>query len=47
MLIAHDLRKTMEDIVTKIEHIELESEPDFFDIYVEGCMLEPMQLQVT
>ena len=47
MLIAHDLRETMEKVVTRIEHVELESERDFFDIYVEGCMLEPMQLQMT
>ena len=23
-------------------HIELETTPDFFDIFVEGCQLKPM-----
>jgi uncharacterized 2Fe-2S/4Fe-4S cluster protein (DUF4445 family) len=47
MLIDHELRKTMEGIVSEVEHVELERESDFFNIYVEGCMLEPMPLQMT
>jgi hypothetical protein len=26
----------------RIEHVELETIPDFFDIFVEGCMFKPM-----
>ncbi len=43
MLLNCDLRHRLEDVVKSIEHVELEQESDFFDIYVEGCMLEPMQ----
>ncbi len=43
MLVNYPLRKRIEEVVKTIEHVELEREPDFFDIYVEGCMLEPMR----
>lgn len=46
MLVNYRLRKTLEEVVKTIEHVELESEPDFFDIYVSGCMLEPMQREI-
>jgi len=42
VLVNEDLREKIEEVVKTVEHIELESEPDFFDIYVEGCLLEPM-----
>ncbi|HPC44076.1 MAG TPA: ASKHA domain-containing protein [Candidatus Latescibacteria bacterium] len=42
MLINKGLRERIEQVVLTIEHIELEREPDFFDMYVEGCLLEPM-----
>lgn len=42
VLVNRNLRETIEHVVTGIEHIELEQETDFFDIYVEGCLLEPM-----
>jgi hypothetical protein len=32
----------MENIALRIEHVELETTPDFFDIFVEGCMFNPM-----
>ena len=42
MLINSDLRQRMEALAPRIEHIELETTPDFFDIFVEGCMFNPM-----
>ncbi len=35
------------EMVRRIEHVELETTPDFFDIFVEGCMFKPMQLPVA
>ena len=42
MLMSGPMRKVAEELVRKIEHIELETTPDFFDIFVEGCMFKPM-----
>lgn len=42
MLNSIGMRSTIEDLVKNIEHIELETTPDFFDIFVEGCMFKPM-----
>ena len=41
MLLSRDLRQWMEKAVTQIEHVELETTPNFFDIFVEGCMFQP------
>ena len=43
MLTSRDMRDTAEAMVRNIEHVELETTPDFFDIFVEGCMFKPMQ----
>jgi len=42
MLISGKIRQTAEELVRRVEHVELESTPDFFDIFVEGCMFKPM-----
>ena len=42
MLLSEELRKRMESMVRQIEHVELETTPDFFDIFVDGCMFNPM-----
>ena len=42
MLLSGKLRRRMERIARGVEHIELETTPDFFDIFVEGCMFNPM-----
>jgi uncharacterized 2Fe-2S/4Fe-4S cluster protein (DUF4445 family) len=42
MLLSQKMRRTVEEMVGTIEHIELETTPDFFDIFVEGCMFNPM-----
>jgi uncharacterized 2Fe-2S/4Fe-4S cluster protein (DUF4445 family) len=42
VLVNQSTRANLEAVVETIEHIELEREPDFFDAYVDGCMLEPM-----
>lgn len=42
MLLSGELRRRMERMARSVEHIELETTPDFFDIFVEGCMFNPM-----
>ena len=42
MLLNGGLRQRMEALAPQIEHVELETTPDFFDIFVEGCMFNPM-----
>ena len=42
MLINSEMRSVIEDMTKRIEHVELETIPDFFDIFVEGCMFNPM-----
>lgn len=42
MLVSIKMRDVIEKLVTRIEHVELETTPDFFEIFVEGCMFKPM-----
>ena len=42
MLLSRQMRHTAEEMVATIEHIELETTSDFFEIFVEGCMFQPM-----
>ena len=43
MLLSQELRGRGENPWSQnIEHIELETTPDFFEIFVEGCMFKPM-----
>ena len=47
MLLSYEQRRRVESLVERIEHIELETTPDFFDIFVEGCMFKPMPANVV
>ena len=42
MLLSQEQRRRAEGLARRVEHIELETSPDFFDIFVEGCMFKPM-----
>ena len=42
LLLSTKKRQSLKALIKKIRHIELETEPDFFDIFVEGCMFQPM-----
>ena len=43
MLVSRTMRRTAEEMAKLVEHVELETTPDFFDIFVEGCMFNPMK----
>ena len=47
MLVSGAMRRTAEQMVRQIEHVELEMTPDFFDIFVEGCMFNPMTTELS
>jgi uncharacterized 2Fe-2S/4Fe-4S cluster protein (DUF4445 family) len=32
----------LDALVRRIEHVELEAEPDFFDLFTDGCLFEPI-----
>jgi uncharacterized 2Fe-2S/4Fe-4S cluster protein (DUF4445 family) len=42
MLVSRRKRQSIEALVKRVEHVELETTPDFFDIFVEGCQFKPM-----
>jgi len=42
LLLSIKKRQGLQALITNIRHIELETEPEFFDIFVEGCMFQPM-----
>ena len=47
MLLSQEMRRRAEALVQRIEHVELETTPDFFDIFVEGCMFKPMPRNIV
>jgi uncharacterized 2Fe-2S/4Fe-4S cluster protein (DUF4445 family) len=46
MLVSRRKRRSIEQLVKRIEHVELETTPDFFEIFVEGCQFKPMAVGV-
>ncbi len=42
MLLSTPKREEIEKLTATIEHVELETAPDFFDFFVEGCLFKPM-----
>jgi len=42
LLLSGHRRANLETLVRGIEHVELESEPDFFDLFTDGCLFEPI-----
>ena len=42
VLLSARARRWLEDAVTRVTHVELETEPDFFDLFVEACQLKPL-----
>ena len=42
MLISGGMRQVVESMAQRIEHVELETSSDFFDIFVDGCQFNPM-----
>jgi uncharacterized 2Fe-2S/4Fe-4S cluster protein (DUF4445 family) len=46
MLLSRRKRREIEEVVRSVEHIELESTSDFFELFVEGCQFKPMPAEL-
>ena len=42
VLLDRNCRAELELVCQRVNHVELETKPDFFDAFVEGCMFKPM-----
>jgi uncharacterized 2Fe-2S/4Fe-4S cluster protein (DUF4445 family) len=42
-LLSKSKREELERLVRKVEHCRLETHPDFFDFFVEGCQFKPLE----
>lgn len=47
VLLSREKRAEIEAFVKNIEHIELETTSDFFEVFVEGCQFKPMPNDIT
>jgi uncharacterized 2Fe-2S/4Fe-4S cluster protein (DUF4445 family) len=46
-LLSVSARRRLEAAVERVEHIELETTPDFFEVFAEGCQFKPMPATVA
>lgn len=46
-LLSVTKRRELEDLVKKITHCRLETHPDFFNYFVEGCQFNPVEMLDT
>jgi uncharacterized 2Fe-2S/4Fe-4S cluster protein (DUF4445 family) len=42
-LLSKAKRQELEDLVKKVKHCRLETHPDFFNFFVEGCQFKPVE----
>lgn len=42
VLLSRTERERLEQLVLRIEHVQLETQPDFFDVFVDGCQFAPV-----
>ena len=42
LLVSGSLRGRLAPLLEQVEHVELETTPDFFELFVDGCQFKPM-----
>ncbi len=42
LLLSRRRRAALEALVARIEHVELEAEKDFFELFTDGCLFQPI-----
>jgi len=42
-LLSRARRRELEDLVKQVQHCRLETHPDFFNYFVEGCQFDPVE----
>ena len=47
VLLNRRRRAEIEALVRDVEHLELETTPDFFEVFVEGCQFKPMPARLA
>ena len=47
VLRSAEARRKLESLVRRVEHVSLETHPDFFDHFVDGCQLMPLTGEET
>jgi uncharacterized 2Fe-2S/4Fe-4S cluster protein (DUF4445 family) len=47
ILLSKRKRDSLESLTKRIEHVELETTPDFFEVFVEGCQFKPMPSELA
>ncbi len=43
LLLSRRRRTELETLIRRIEHVELETTPDFFELFVDACQFKPME----
>jgi uncharacterized 2Fe-2S/4Fe-4S cluster protein (DUF4445 family) len=46
LLLSRSARRDIERLIARIEHVELELTPDFFELFVDGCQFKPLPADV-
>ncbi|MDX6560922.1 MAG: hypothetical protein QOD65_736 [Gaiellales bacterium] len=46
LLLSASARESIERLIARIEHVELELTPDFFELFVDGCQFKPLPADV-
>ena len=47
VLLSRAKRHALEQLVLQIEHVELETSDDFFELFVDGCQFKPMPTRLN
>ena len=47
LLLSGSERARLEQLIARIEHVELELTPDFFELFVDGCQFKPLPADVS
>lgn len=47
VLLSLSKRRALEQLVKNIEHVELETTPDFFELFVDGCQFKPIPSKIS
>jgi uncharacterized 2Fe-2S/4Fe-4S cluster protein (DUF4445 family) len=47
LLVSASARERLHGLVREIEHVELETTPDFFELFVDGCQFKPLPLSMA
>jgi uncharacterized 2Fe-2S/4Fe-4S cluster protein (DUF4445 family) len=42
LLLSASARRRLAELVARIEHVELETAPDFFELFVDACQFKPL-----